>query len=249
MHFKIGLVSAVVIASFSPRPSPGQHRIFNGGFSTHVHGWVVYTTVAPWSPLDADDSTFSGSLRIVNTWPTEGNAQGVDQCIAGPAIVPGTDYDFGAMVRIPEDQSATGVAGLGLRWYPNAYCNGTPISQPRASLETASPDFTLVASTDTAPAGAMSVEFTVYATKSVDEGVFEIGVDNAYFGPSGATFVPAPIVVPAAAHLVGLEGTNWRTDLEIHNPTNATVTYTIAFLVRGQANRTPLTVPDCLWVS
>ena len=44
---------------------------------------------------------------------------------------------------------------------------------------------------------------------------------------SGAT---EPIYVPASAHASGLNGSNWRTDMEVHNPGTTAVTYSIALL-------------------
>jgi alpha-tubulin suppressor-like RCC1 family protein len=45
--------------------------------------------------------------------------------------------------------------------------------------------------------------------------------------------------VAAAARVAGAGGTNWRTDLEVHNPGATQVQYTIEQLVRGQANPNP----------
>lgn len=216
-----------------------QYQVFDGGFTSRVHGWTIWETVAAWSPNDAGDSPFSGSARIVNTWPTGHNAMGIDQCLAGPPIVPGKSYDFGGMIYLPAGQP-DGFASVGLRWYPEAHCGGSPLEQPRAILDTPTSDFVLVQSAgNVAPAGAVSVEFTFFTTKSEDQGVVEAWFDDLYFGASGTTFEPAPIVVPAAAHVRGAADTNWRTDLEIHNPTDAVITYTIALLKRGQPNPTP----------
>ncbi len=42
-----------------------------------------------------------------------------------------------------------------------------------------------------------------------------------------------------AAHLPGFAGTQWRTDLEVHNPGSTTATYLIELLARDQANPDP----------
>ena len=47
------------------------------------------------------------------------------------------------------------------------------------------------------------------------------------------------VYVPAAAHVAGAAGTNWRTDLELHNPGATTVRYEIALLERNQSNSNP----------
>jgi PKD repeat protein len=54
-------------------------------------------------------------------------------------------------------------------------------------------------------------------------------------GPAGES-----IWVPAAAHSDGTGGTHWRTDLEVHNPGNAQLSFAVALLVAGQDNSTPV---------
>lgn len=50
------------------------------------------------------------------------------------------------------------------------------------------------------------------------------------------------IYLPAAAHLSGAAGTNWRTDLELHNPGAAASSVSVALLKRDQANASPATL-------
>jgi len=67
-------------------------------------------------------------------------------------------------------------------------------------------------------------------------------IDNRSGDPSFVRPVPASggvIVVPAAAHVHGLGGTNWKSDLEVYNPGAATVSFSVALLVRDQANTAP----------
>ena len=47
--------------------------------------------------------------------------------------------------------------------------------------------------------------------------------------------------VPGTAALTGIAGSNWRTDLEIHNPGTASATYEVALLKREQNNPSPQT--------
>ncbi|MGV8040168.1 MAG: hypothetical protein AB2L07_08840 [Thermoanaerobaculaceae bacterium] len=49
----------------------------------------------------------------------------------------------------------------------------------------------------------------------------------------------AALWVPGAAALTGSGGSNWRTDLEVHNPGATTATYEIALLKRDQDNPNP----------
>jgi len=47
------------------------------------------------------------------------------------------------------------------------------------------------------------------------------------------------IVVPATAHVRGAAGTNWKSDLEVHNPGTTAVSFTVEALLRDQANPSP----------
>jgi len=47
------------------------------------------------------------------------------------------------------------------------------------------------------------------------------------------------LYVPTGAHLTGFKNVNWRTDLEIHNPSAHRVSYIIALLLRNQDNNLP----------
>lgn len=47
------------------------------------------------------------------------------------------------------------------------------------------------------------------------------------------------IWIPAAAHATGVNGTNWRTDLEVHNPGATAAAFTISLLPRDADNSTP----------
>jgi len=247
MRSTLSVAVSIAIAAVAGGPAAAQYRVVDGGFATHVHGWRMWETVVAWSAEDANGSPFSGSAHLVNTWPSAGNAMGIDQCLAGPPIVPGAAYDFGGMVYFPSGQATAGFAALGLRWYPQPHCAGDPLDQPRAILNTPGDGFVLVAENGViAPDGAASVEFTFFTTKSDDIGVVEAYFDDLYFGPTGATFTPAPLIVPAAAHVAGAQDTNWRTDLEVHNPTAGSVTYLIELLERGQGNPTPQQVSSSL---
>jgi len=59
--------------------------------------------------------------------------------------------------------------------------------------------------------------------------------------PLGSAAAGTDLYVPGAAHVAGAAGTNWRTDLEIHNPGSTRVSYEIALLKKNQANTSPAT--------
>ena len=56
--------------------------------------------------------------------------------------------------------------------------------------------------------------------------------------PGAGTVAPG-LVIPTAAHSSGALGTNWRTDLEVHNPGSAPAAYTIALLKHDADNSEP----------
>lgn len=47
------------------------------------------------------------------------------------------------------------------------------------------------------------------------------------------------IYVPAGAHQPGQNGTNWRTDVEVHNPGSDTARYSVSLLLQNQDNSSP----------
>jgi hypothetical protein len=55
-----------------------------------------------------------------------------------------------------------------------------------------------------------------------------------------ARAVPQVFYIPAGAHASGVAGTNWRTDVEVHNPGTAQAAYTMALLKHGQDNSAPV---------
>jgi len=56
-----------------------------------------------------------------------------------------------------------------------------------------------------------------------------------------ATVTDPAIYIAATAHVSGALNTNWRTDVELHNPGTTQARVEVAMLVRGQANPTPQT--------
>ncbi len=48
-----------------------------------------------------------------------------------------------------------------------------------------------------------------------------------------------PVYLPGAARVEGYAGTAWRTDLEVHNPGTTQARFTVAMLLRDEANATP----------
>jgi hypothetical protein len=98
---------------------------------------------------------------------------------------------------------------------------------PQLGVETVDDGFAVVRS-DTAGA-----RFFTYAAV----------VDNA--SGDSITVLPGqassgePLYVPAVAHNSGLKGTQWRADLEVHNPDAVQTHYTLELLKAGQDNSAP----------
>jgi hypothetical protein len=85
----IAIVASAVVSNADP--AAAQNQVFNGGFARDLAGWTQGTYMV-WGPVDAAGSAFSGSLLVVNT--QQSNAQGLDQCLSGPSIVPGATYTY-----------------------------------------------------------------------------------------------------------------------------------------------------------
>ncbi len=56
---------------------------------------------------------------------------------------------------------------------------------------------------------------------------------------AGLTMASTRVLIPASAHASGAGGTNWRTDLEVHNPGATTASFTVELLKRDQSNGSP----------
>jgi len=64
--------------------------------------------------------------------------------------------------------------------------------------------------------------------------------DPVFITPgAGTASAGQSLYIPGSAHVNGTGGTQWRTDLEIHNPGNTTATYRIELLKRDRANTSP----------
>jgi len=64
--------------------------------------------------------------------------------------------------------------------------------------------------------------------------------DPVYITPGvGTASAGQSLYIPGSAHANGASGTQWRSDVEIHNPGSTTATYRIELLKRDQANSSP----------
>ncbi len=86
---------------------------------------------------------------------------------------------------------------------------------------------------------------TLLVTAGVRDGEEAVAFSshNPSFGASSLVSVDSPLFIPAAAHVSGAAGTDWRTDLEVHNHGDAQAQYEIALLVQDVANPNPMSLP------
>lgn len=98
-------------------------------------------------------------------------------------------------------------------------------------------------------AGDVGDGYAVVRTTSESGGFFAFAsvVDNLTGDPvaigavrTGDVVPEDPVYVLASAHVQGAAGTNWRTDVEVHNPEAQTVSYTVDLLVHGADNGDPV---------
>lgn len=61
-------------------------------------------------------------------------------------------------------------------------------------------------------------------------------VEAAATGLASLASAAGTVYVPAGAHATGVNGANWRTDVEVHNPNSTAVTFQIAFLRQATDN-------------
>lgn len=97
-------------------------------------------------------------------------------------------------------------------------------------------------------AGAGTVAYAVAAntTTAARTGTLTVAGKTFTVTQAGKPAGPEPIYVPGAAHVAGSAGTNWKTDLEVHNPGTTQASYTVALLKRDQDNPAPAEKPYTL---
>jgi photosystem II stability/assembly factor-like uncharacterized protein len=71
--------------------------------------------------------------------------------------------------------------------------------------------------------------------------VVDNGTGDPVFIPAKRTIPFANLMIPAAAHAAGSAGTNWRTDVEVHNAGKVAASYTFSLLEAGVNNADPVT--------
>ncbi len=232
-------VLAAILTIAWMTPAVAQQSVFNGSFGTDLRGWTLANTPIAWSGLDAGGLADSGSVLIVNIG-SRMNGRGVSACLHDVTFTEGAQYRIAAQIHLPEGQTSTGWAAVGLNWYSEPHCQEhLPISGPRAELDHANSGFEEVATEFTVPQGARSAIFVGYVTKEQDDGALLAYLDDFTIVPVGSSPTGTSIFVPGSAHVTGFGGAMWRTDLEVNNPMPAQTSFTLELLERDQANPQP----------
>lgn len=160
------LVLLVVVFAVVVQPAWAQNQLANPDFDNDVDWWNPATYVSlVWSPDDAGGVSWSGSAAVTNAHPGQGQGTGISQCV-NTNVIPGATYDFAGAVFIPDGQTRTGNAQIGLRWYDGPDCTGSSVgNQPRRSTATTGSWVHLEALDEVAPPGAVSVLFLAFPSK------------------------------------------------------------------------------------
>jgi hypothetical protein len=128
MHLLRRSLPLLVLASLATAaPSLAENLLVNAGFDSDLSGWTVdgMFTHAAWNRDDVAEDPSSGSVRLTNPASEERFfVSRLNQCVP---VVGGAQYDFGAFIREPPGQSASGRALVELRWFPNGACEGFDI--------------------------------------------------------------------------------------------------------------------------
>lgn len=163
--FRIAAVALAV--AFAAHPAWGQNLLINPDFDWDVQWWDVEQYVSlTWSPLDASGNPSSGSAEVTNAHPAPNQGTGISQCMNYPPVIPGATYDFSGSALIPDGQSRTGDAMIGLRWYDGPDCTGNVVGdQPRRSTAVVGSWVRLESLDEIPPAGAVSVLFLAFPSK------------------------------------------------------------------------------------
>jgi hypothetical protein len=162
-------------------PAAAQNYILNAYLHDNELSWKAEPqATAHWATDDAAGSVTSGSLEVTNTHTDASQGQGVTQCL--PVVpIPGTQYGFGARVKILPGQARTGSARIGTRFYNGPHCQGSPVGgQPRTSTQSIGSWVTITRSDLEIPADALSVLFLAFPSKIEAGGSFTVRFDDLY---------------------------------------------------------------------
>jgi hypothetical protein len=163
-----------------------QNLLTNPDFDTGLSGFEVGDGVSWDGAKDADGSPASGSARILTDFSRVGLTPIlVTQCI--PMTEPGTRYVLRGKAFLPSGQTGSGDVEFSVGFFPDPFCNGTPIPGGGVGLTppvTATDRWTATAVPVTA--AGHSARFAAFLRAS-SAGSFTASVDDLSFAPASAT--------------------------------------------------------------
>jgi hypothetical protein len=166
----------------------GQNLLSNSHFDYRTTYWPAVSSPyiqIGWSDADALYSVTSGSLSITNTSPSAPSVVYVKQCVP---VTGGTNYNFGAKVRILPFQLTTGRASVRVNYFSGTSCSGSQIAMVAQYPYTDNPAqrFISFGRAWPAPANAVSAEFQFVLQKWENTGSLTALFDDAFFAPSNS---------------------------------------------------------------
>jgi hypothetical protein len=217
------------------RAVSAQNLLTNPGFDRGLDGWAVTTQVSPegqpelaqataaWDPADAEGSSVSGSATLhalANIHMSIGEVF-LRQCVPAP---PGNLLSFRARVKTVR-QFATSTF---LRVSPSSTLDCSPqgsgaivaaLSIATVESDSAS-EWRSTGSAMFLPAGSRSVLFEILARAAAGtfygKAYVDSLVDDTFLGI--ADLETSTWIVPSVAFTGGAEGSHWRTDVTLANP-------------------------------
>lgn len=158
-------------------PLPATALVTNGGFDTGISSWTpagpTYISLTP-AAADAEGKPGSGSLLVSNTYTSSGGS-GAQQCLA----VTGGDFlNLSARVYIPSDQTATGLANLGLYLDAGTGCTGLYLTTCGTVTTALVDQWVTLSGTCSVPSNAKSGQLVAYTSKAQGTGGFLVYFDD-----------------------------------------------------------------------
>lgn len=230
------IISSCLVCVFSPLSVCAADSVINGIFDSDVYGWETGADATiEWNALDADGDPGSGSALIANTAESSG-ARGVWQCVGSITLNRG--HLLKAMLRIGNGQNEAGSGYVSVWLYDQEDCYGDRIFADIGNqIHTTTPDRWLQSSlTIQATEDARSAIIWLGIAKDEGDENLSINFDNVTLRPidSQLTFIPA------AGFAAGAAGSFWETDIDVNNPTDDVLEYSLWWLPRGEDNSIPV---------
>ncbi|MBI2215413.1 MAG: hypothetical protein HYU52_17320 [Acidobacteria bacterium] len=218
----------------------GPNQVVNGGFTTDFSFWNPILSIPSFSQVDANNSSSSGSVVVLNARAGANEPVDLRQCLTITGLVAGKQYAWGGKVRIPSGQLRSGYAYMYLVWVSNLtsydYCSAHVRVDAGAVVHSsgvpANQWVPLTGPVVTAPAGAIGAQISFNNQKDQAGESFRYHADDAFLyeinvpttiaitGPTtGDSGAPLTFEASSTGCTPNTTGWNWTT-----SPTTATIT-------------------------